>query len=985
MTNIFRCTKRIAVTLTLALVMGLPLAAVAQPVHPETARGTNPATQPATFRTTPAQPAQEYQTLQERPDRIVAVLPNRMIVIAQEIRTAPVVSAQVWVKTGSVYEQEHVGAGLSHFLEHLLSGGSTSTHTEEENNATLGNIGAQINASTSLDNVRYYINTTREHTDTAVELLSDWMQNALITQAEYARERDVIQREFDMGNGEPGRIFWKITQQVRYRQHPARHPTIGYLDEYLKITRDEIYAFYKRMYVPNNMVFVVAGDIDKHRVVDHIAQLWAEVEPRDLPKLSFPIEPEIDSPREATGTADMDKPRLRLAWPGTRVAAPGDYALDVLAVILGQGESSRLVRNVRDQSRVVNGIDAYNLSYTWGEGFFGIDAEISQHAFDTYGSPAENQAQQKLTTEARWDAAARGVKDTIDQVVERVVKEGITPEELARAKRQILARTVYEGQSVQAIANQLASDVIGTGDPDYFQHYSDSIQKITAEEVQAAARKFLDPNRLITIRLMPQPRGQKLPPMTRPADEGKPDGMTEAVNLDNSQLIARIRKATAEKRSSNEAITLGPIHRYVLPNGLRLLVQKSTVVPAVAVQMYQLGGLLADEPGKEGIASATMTMLMKGTKTRTAQQIAMEIEDLGAALDTQCGNNTSITRGLALKEDLPRLLDLFADVTLNPSFPDDEWAKLRPRIVAAIARQNDTWSGELRTKFREAYFGSHPWSQLPLGRAEVVDKLTTGQLADFYQRHLGAADTVISVFGDVEPEAVKKEIEKRFADLPAHPLEKSHIDPAPTPQAKILQFSTNKPLAAVIIGYGPAGTRKDPDYPKIQVLSRVLSSFPTGWLDEELRGRGPGLVYAVGAGYATGLIPGYFALLFNTQPASVPEAVKRSVSVIQRAREILVDDVTLRRAKAAVLTDEFMAKQTNGDRAMDASLNELYELGQDEPAHFQRAINLLTADDLREVARVCLKNPVLVVLSHESIPEEKLKAAMESPATQPAQ
>lgn len=972
--SLSRRSRLSALAVLLVVITGRLPAASAQPVLPEPPRGTDPATQPATLRATPTQPVQEYQTLQERPDRLVAVLPNRLIVIAQEVRTAPVVSAQVWVKTGSIYEQEHVGAGLSHFLEHLLSGGSTSTHTEDQNNAALGNIGAQVNASTSLDNVRYYINTTSKHTDAAVELLSDWMQNALITPAEYARERDVIQREFDMGNGEPGRIFWKITQQARYRSHPARHPTIGYLDEYLKITRDEIYAFYKRMYVPNNMVFVVAGDLDKRRVVDHIAQLWSEAAPRELPKLSFPVEPEIDSPREATGTADMDKPRLRLAWPGTRVAAPGDYALDVLAVVLGQGESSRLVRAVRDEARAVNTIDAYNLSYTWGEGFFGVDAEVA------VPKPTGATTQPADAIGAAIDAA----RSTILAQVERVRAQGITPEELARAKRQVLARTIYEAQSAQAIANQLASDVIGTGDPDYFQHYSDAIQKITAEEVQAAAKKFLEPKRLITIRLMPQPKGQKLPPITRPADEGKPGGATEPVNLDNARLITRIEKATADDKKDTGAITLGPIQRYVLPNGLRVLVQKSTVVPAVAVQMYTLGGLLSDEPGREGVANAAMTMLMKGTETRSAEEIAREIEDLGAALDTQCGNNTSITRGLALKQDLPKLLDLFADVTLNPSFPQDEWAKLRPRLVAAIARQNDTWSGELRAKFREAYFGGHPWSQLPLGRAEVVDKLTTEQLADFYRRCLGAADTVIAVFGDVEPEAVKKEIEKRFGDLPRKPIEALDIKAAPDPTAKVLQFSTNKPLAAVIIGYGPAGTRKDPDYPKIQVLSRVLSSFPSGWLDEELRGRGPGLVYAVGAGYATGLIPGYFALLFNTQPASVPEAVRRSVGVVKRARETLVDDVTLQRAKAAVLTDEFMGKQTNGDRAMDASLNELYELGQDEPAEFQRAIDLLTPGDLREVARAYLKNPVVVVLSHEAIPPEQLKAAIAPAAAQPA-
>ena len=155
--------------------------------------------------------------LQQRDDRLVVELPNRMIVIAQELRTAPVVSAHVWIKTGSVYEQEHVGAGLSHFLEHLISGGSTSTRDEAGSNRILGQIGASTNAATSLDTVRYYINTTRAYAPQAIDLLTDWMQNSLISNAEYERERQVIQQEFKYGLGDPSRGMWKLTQQGRHR------------------------------------------------------------------------------------------------------------------------------------------------------------------------------------------------------------------------------------------------------------------------------------------------------------------------------------------------------------------------------------------------------------------------------------------------------------------------------------------------------------------------------------------------------------------------------------------------------------------------------------------------------------------------------------------------------------------------------------------------------------------------------------------------
>ena len=141
--------------------------------------------------------------LQRTADRTIAVLPNRLVVVAQELRTTPIVSTQVWVKTGSIYEQEHVGAGLSHLLEHLVSGGTTRTRSEEESNRRLGRIGAQTNAGTSLDGVSYYVDTTAEHAAEAIALISDWLQHSTIPEDEFEREKSVVLREFEMGEGDP--------------------------------------------------------------------------------------------------------------------------------------------------------------------------------------------------------------------------------------------------------------------------------------------------------------------------------------------------------------------------------------------------------------------------------------------------------------------------------------------------------------------------------------------------------------------------------------------------------------------------------------------------------------------------------------------------------------------------------------------------------------------------------------------------------------
>lgn len=901
-----------------------------------------------------------YEIIQERPDRLIAELPNRMIVIAQRVEVAPVASAQVWVKTGSIFEQEHVGAGLSHFLEHLLSGGTTQTRSEADNNAVLGRIGARTNAATSLDNVHYYVNTSAQHVGEAIDLLSDWMTNASITPAEYEREREVIQREFEHGAGDPGRIFWKLTQQARYANtpgHPGRHPTIGYLDEFLQISRDEIYDFHKRMYVPNNMVFVVAGDIDPRSVVDQVAANFADVPAGELPEVALPVDPDAVGGETVVGYADIQRPRLRLAWPGTRLGAEGDYALDLLAGVLGEGEQSRLTRVLRDDKRLVNAIDAYNWSLHWGEGFFGIDAEAA-------------------TPGADLNVLAEAI---LEQV--RILRDrGVSDAELARAKRQTLSRVLMANQSAEGIASRLARDVISTGDPDYLTHYAEAVQQVTAAEVQAAANRFLVNERLMRIELHPLAEGRQPTAVVRPDEPEKLDttGWPRAT-LDNAALLADLRRHVERSDNTATAIEVDEVELHTLGNGLRLVIGRSTVVPAVSMQWFQLGGLLADEPGREGVASSAAAMLVKGTTTRSADDISRTIEDLGAALGTQCGNNTVYASAVALRQDWPTVLDLLADVVQNPTFPEDEWAKLQPRMIASIQRQKDRWGGELNQAFRSVYCGQHPWSQTPAGRAEVVQDLTVEDLRRFHRTRLSAADSIIAVFGDVDPAEVRQKVEAAFDRMPRVAEQPFEPRPFAAPPSRLVVTPTAKPMAAVQVGFGPGIRRQDDDYAAMQVVARLLSDFPSGRLEQALRGQGPGLVYAVGAQNVTGIIPGYFSVVFNTQPATVGEALQRVMTVVEQTRSAPPTPDELARARASVQVDEAFSKQTNSDRAMSYALDVLYGLPLDDTQRMLQRMAELDATTVQEVARKRLTNPVAVIISNESLPVEELESLLAAP------
>ncbi len=922
---------------------------------------TNPSAPPAFAQ------GREYEILDNRTDRLIVRLPNRMIVVAQELRTAPVVSAQIWVKTGSIFEQEHVGAGLSHYLEHLVAGGTTRNRTEGQTKEILGRMGARTNAATGLDAVHYYINTTAAHTIQAVELLSDWLRFNIVDVAEFEREREVIQKEFAMGRGEPGRILWKLTQQARYTTHPARHPTIGYLDQFMKVTREQVLGFYRRMYVPNNMVFVVVGDIDRGQVVNHIAGLWENTRTGALPRITFPREKPVTDPVELSGEASIHAPRLRLAWRGTKLSAEGDYALDMLAGILGHGESSRLVQTVRDQQRRVNTIAAFNASFDWGEGFFGVDAEVVV-------DPAQAGDPQAVRL------AVEQAKAAILEQVEQIRNEPPAAEELSRARRQTLAQVVYSAQTAEGLAERLARDVITTGDPDYLKRYVRELDQVTAEDVRDAARRFLDPSGLITITLMPAAPGSEPADIARTEDLTKHDtALAEPFDLDNSALVEKMRQALErqyEQAARPGAIVVEEPHYLTLPNGLRVILGRTTTVPAVAIQFYHLGGLLSDYVGEEGISATTAQMQMRGTKTRTALDIHQQTEGLGAALSSGAGNNSWFVHAMCLKEDWQTILELVQDVAMNPTFPDDEWERVKPRLIAGIRRQKDNWHGELLQNFRETYFAGHPWAAPPLGRAEAVEKLSAEDLRTYHMTHLGADEAVLAIFGDIDVDEVAARVRELFGGMAPKPLFPfSPLSPS-QPRARLVTLKTDKPLGAAQIGFGLAPARADADYPTMQVLSKVLSSFPSGRLDQALRGEREGLVYAVGAGVSTGLAPGYFAVLYNSDPAQVERAFAGATLVLKSVRQQEVDDATLARAKAAVLTDRFFSEQTGSDRAAHAALLELYGMPRDEREKFIQKVTTTTPGSLMDVARKYLVNRVAVVMSSGDLDQAQLEQAL---------
>ena len=386
------------------------------------------------------------------------VLPNGLTVIVQEDRSAPVVSVQAWCGTGSIDENEHLGAGLSHILEHMLFKG-TKTRGSSVIAQKIQDVGGYINAYTSFDRTVYWIDVPKAGTSVALDILSDTMMNSTLPQEEYAKEQEVIRREFAMAMDDPDRMAGQLLFATAFQRHPYRLPVIGQLEIFNQLTQEDVMRYYKTRYVPNNLTFIVVGDVDADAVYQQFDAFFKDYPAKSLQPVYIPSEPPQLGPRVVHQEFETELTRLSLAWHIPEITHPDVPALDLLSTILGDGRSSRLYRRVREEAGLAFGVSAF--SYTPGDpGLLGIDATVE---------PAKREATQELVL----------------KILEEIKQTGVTPDELAKAKKISLSHHLGSLTTMRGQASDLGSNWFLTRNLNFTRDYLAAVQKITPDDIRS--------------------------------------------------------------------------------------------------------------------------------------------------------------------------------------------------------------------------------------------------------------------------------------------------------------------------------------------------------------------------------------------------------------------------------------------------------------------------------------------------------------------
>ncbi|PQV65369.1 zinc protease [Abditibacterium utsteinense] len=825
-------------------------------------------------------------------------LPNGLTVLAQENHASPVVSVRIYVKTGSIYEDQFLGAGLSHLFEHTLFEG-TKTRNKKALNDEIQAIGGQSNAYTSYDVTCYYITTASPYFGRALDVLADMTQNATFPENEIKVQQGVIHNEMNLGEDDPGRALSELFSSTAFRVHPARYPIIGFKPQFDKISRDDIISYYKSHYTPGNAVLSIAGDVSAPAVFDRAEKEFGNWERQAPQALALPAEPLQSSPRRAVVEQDVNLTYLQMGWHTIPLQSPDLYALDTLAQILGGGESSRLVREVQENQNLVSSIAAFSGTPNYDAGIFGIRAVM----------PPKNISK-----------AERSIKTQ----VEKIKKNGVSEAELVRAKRQIRAAFIFGKQGVENQAEQNAYDELGTGDPTYSTRYVNRIAGVSVAQVKAVANKYLLSDGLTTAIIKPRLKAAKAT-----KNEGKPAA---------PRAIAGNSKVPAPK-----VVTL--------PNGVKLVLRPNKSAPTVSIVAMGLGGVRLENSKQGGISSLAAQMLTRGTTKRSAEQIAGLVDDLGGSLSGFTGYNAWGIESNFLASDWRRGLNLVAESALHPTFPSSELAKVKAQTLDAIAAQDDDPMSSASILLRKTFFGSHPYGRNTLGTTQSVKSIDRAQLAAFWNSVLQPKSTVLTVSGQFDPKQVEAVARMLFGSYRSQTrLPKAPGAVTPPPSFTLGQ-KTRAGLTQSVLWYGfPAVNLKSEDRYALDVLDAALSGadLPGGRLHERLRNNQ--LVYVVHAYDSPALDGGMFVIYAATEPknkATVRQIIEEEV---QKVRDADISPEELERAKTMMISAHAIDLQTNADQARDLASNQLFGLGVNSSASYAAKINKITLKDVRRVA-----------------------------------
>ncbi len=835
------------------------------------------------------------------------VLSNGLHVAFWENHTTPRVSARILILTGSAHEDKYMGSGISHYLEHVVSGGTTKFRTENEYKKIITENSLATNAYTNKDVTCYYGLGPAKAFIPLMMYLSENVQACAFDSFEINREKGVIVQEIRKGNEEPRRILYNIYSKAFYRNTPYMDPTIGYEEKFLELTRKELKEYYNSRYAPNNAILVIAGDLDTSTVKSVVDSLFGSWERKRVHKQDLAVVPLRTNPIVVEKEADVEVSQFRMGIPTTLYGDDDDNALWVLSMIFSGASTSRLdMKLVNCETPLANSIGASAYPSGDGRGQF-----IIRGSFDY-------QNRDKLLK-------------TIWNEIDNVKTNGVKESEVQWAKVIIRKRTLMVDETVNSQTSQLMYRILNNGTPFTDGFFLLGIDEVTPEYVQEVAKKYLKRNRM-TLAIV-KPIGAKTPTDIQFAES---------------------------KVSQKPEFTL-----KTLPNGLRLLMAENNSVPTLDFSIYIHGGSIYEPPEQSGLAYFTASYIGEGSKKYpTFEKLQGRQDDLNINISHIAGRHTIYIQGKFLASDFDDALELVSEILMNPTFPKSSEEKVRNNQIAQFNRAKSSWAREANILFDEKFYNEHPYSRPTIGYPDNIINLTSKAAKAYWEKIIDPSRIVLAISGPMKIEEMVRRLTKVFGKLKKTGSVLSEISiPEPRIKPDLVKLETNRSQITLKIGYDACASNNENDKWTLRAITGLLSGGGglTGWLNEELRGI-RNLVYISWASLNASRFGGDFTITTQFQQENFDSIYVIILRLIEKIKSGDFTEEELNRTTNVIAERSLLGFQRQSDLVSDASLNELYGFGYDYHKTIAEKIRSVNKEDVIRVSNKYLKNPLTVIL-----------------------
>ncbi|HEY8995465.1 MAG TPA: pitrilysin family protein, partial [Lacunisphaera sp.] len=492
--------------------------------------------------------------------------------------------------------------------------------------------------------------------------------------------------------------------ETAFRAHPYREPIIGHREVFAASTRDDLLAYYRARYVPNNLVLVIVGDFDPAATRAAIAEHFGKAARVRLAPVLVPDEPAQLSRRDQHLREDVQVARAGLGWQIPGLAHPDAPALDMLAMVLGHGDSSILWQAIREKARLVHSIDAMS----WSPGTSGL-------FYVSY-----------LADPGKRVAAEQAILRELDGVMSK----GISAAALAKAVRQAVTSEINMRKTMSGQASRLGAGEVVVGDINYTRQYFSRLFALTPARLKEVMGAYLVPARLTVV-------------SSNPVDAAAASG------------TAPVRKTASLD-----------FEEIALPNGARLLLQPNHQLPSLHFRLAFAGGPMFEPAGRRGINTLLASLLAKDTTRRSAEAVAGAIEAVGGSFHEFSGNNSFGLTAEVLPGDADLALQLIADGALRPAFKTERLGIERESALAALKESLDDVVTVGRKKLREKFFGTHPFAIESGGDEAGLKAIQVADLRALHRRLVVSGNAVLAVAGDFDPKKLVPKLKAFLARLP---------------------------------------------------------------------------------------------------------------------------------------------------------------------------------------------------------------------------